>query len=130
MSSSEVNIVALMQPRQGQTQKVGRRSNTHRNGLDAEREQVLDLIQAAANHVEKNEQGTDRYEIYSSLRSSKEGTDTICMVERYKHKQALKEHGGSAPFQKFQSELSQQDLLLAPPVIHVLARRGGFSSRL
>nr|OQO27280.1 hypothetical protein B0A51_04965 [Rachicladosporium sp. CCFEE 5018] len=53
MSSSEVNIVALMRPRQGQTQKV------------------LDLIQEAANHVEKNEQGTDRYEIYSSLRPSK-----------------------------------------------------------
>ncbi|OQN96357.1 hypothetical protein B0A48_17609 [Cryoendolithus antarcticus] len=112
MSSSEVNIVALMRPRKGQTKKV------------------LDLIQEAANHVEKNEQGTDRYEIYSSLRPSKEGTDTICMVERYKHKQALKDHGGSEPFMKFQSELSKQDLLLAPPVIHVLARRGGFSSRL
>jgi quinol monooxygenase YgiN len=49
---------------------------------------------------------------------------------RYKDKKALKEHGESASFQKFQQDLAKQDLLLAPPTIHVLSQRGGFSSRL
>jgi hypothetical protein len=93
------------------------------------------------------------------MRPSKDGTDTICMVEkyvypipsqcsqispaepfslifgsylliRYKDKKALKEHGESAAFQKFQKGVSEQDLLLAPPTIYVLSQRGGFSSRL
>jgi quinol monooxygenase YgiN len=113
-----------------------------------ERKQVLDLIQGAAIYVEQNEKDTSRYETYASVRPGKDGTDIICMVERYvsaqgrfaehstesssryKHKQALKEHGESAAFQKFQQDLSSQDLLLAPPTIHVLSQRGGFSSRL
>jgi quinol monooxygenase YgiN len=54
----------------------------------------------------------------------------IRLLHRYKDKKALKEHGESAAFQKFQKGVSEQDLLLAPPTIHVLSRRGGFSSRL
>ena len=49
---------------------------------------------------------------------------------RYKHNQALKEHGESATFRKFQQDVSNQDLLLAPPSIHIVSQRGGFSSRL
>lgn len=109
---------------------------------------MLDLIQEATAHVQQNEKDTSRYEAYSSMRPGKDGTEVICMVERYfiargyyadhfadsssryQHKQALKEHGESATFRKFQQELSKQDLLLAPPTIHVLSQRGGFSSKL
>jgi hypothetical protein len=54
----------------------------------------------------------------------------ISVLCSYKDKQALKQHGESAAFQKFQKDLSSQDLLLGPPTIHVLSQRGGFSSRL
>jgi hypothetical protein len=38
----------------------------------------------------------------------------IRLLHRYKDKKALKEHGESAAFQKFQKGVSEQDLLLAP----------------
>jgi quinol monooxygenase YgiN len=116
--------------------------------VGTERKQVLDLIQEAAIYVKQNEKDTCRYETYASARPSMDGTDVICMVERYvsahgsfaehftesssryKHKQALREHGESATFRKFRQDLSNQDLLLAPPSIHILSQRGGFSSRL
>lgn len=43
---------------------------------------VVELLKEAAAHVEKDEKDTTRYEIYSSLRTAKDGTDQIFMVER------------------------------------------------
>jgi quinol monooxygenase YgiN len=48
-------------------------------------------------------------------------------VSSYKDKKALKEHGESADFQKFQKGVAEQGLLLEPPTIHVMSPRGGFS---
>lgn len=44
---------------------------------------MLDLIQEAATNVEQNEKDTHRYEINASMRPAKDGTEIICMVERY-----------------------------------------------
>jgi len=40
------------------------------------------LLKEAAKEVEQKEKDVSRYEIYSSMRTAKDGTDIICMVER------------------------------------------------
>jgi len=112
MPSTEFNVVAVLYPKQGKTQRV------------------LELLNDVADYVHANEPGTLKYDINSVMRPAKDGTEEIVMIERYTDQQALKAHGTSEKFKAFQKTLADESLMRAPMLLKMVQEKGGFASRL
>ncbi|CZT46470.1 uncharacterized protein RSE6_06898 [Rhynchosporium secalis] len=52
------------------------------------------------------------------------------MIESYKDKAALGDHGSSKTFKSFQKQMQEEDLVAKPMQLKMLKDAGGFASRL
>jgi len=114
MASKEFNVIAIIHPKQGKTDRV------------------VELLKGVAQYVRANEPGTLKYEINRVTRPSKDGTEDIVMIERYKDQQSLREHGTSSRFVEHQKTVTEENLMRAPTLLKIVAETGSgyFSSRL
>ncbi|KAK4496831.1 hypothetical protein PRZ48_012815 [Zasmidium cellare] len=112
MSSTEINIVAVLHPKQGSV------------------DEVITIFSDLAKWIHANEPGTLVYQVHRSLRPGKDGNEDVVIVERYKDAAALKTHGSTPQFKSMQATFAKKKLMRAAPEIHTVSGKGGFASRL
>ncbi|KAE8451813.1 hypothetical protein EG329_002653 [Mollisiaceae sp. DMI_Dod_QoI] len=106
--SSNLDLIAILSPKAG---KVDR---------------VIELLQQVAIYVEDHEPQTLRYEIVRQI-NQKSGGEEVILLESYKDKAALKAHGGSDTFRRFNGVLVEEDLMAKPMQLMFVKPAGGFS---
>jgi len=106
--SGEIEIVAIFKSNPGKADRA---------------QQVLDEMAA---YIKANEPGTLRYHL---SRETKGDAPTFVLLETYKDKKSLQEHGSSARFKEFNRTLGKEKLFESFKVVYTKGV-AGFSSRL
>ncbi|CZT05192.1 hypothetical protein WAI453_005477 [Rhynchosporium graminicola] len=103
--SSQIDIIAILFPKPGKADRI------------------VELLNEVSGYVKANEPGTLKYQVTR-------GKDEVIMIESYKDKAALGDHGSSKTFKSFQKQMQEEDLVARPMQLKMLKDAGGFASRL